>query len=364
MPLCGMMAKNDRETEMTGQKINFFLPGPTWVREDVLAEMSRPMIGHRSAAFKELYESLQPRLQKVFRTEGEVVMASGSATLVMETALVGSSEQAVLHLTSGAFSERWAAIGVSHSKSADRLEFPWGRGVDVDVLRQALRRKSYDAVTVVHNETSTGVINPLEEIARTIREESDALILVDTVSSLAGAPVETDEWGLDVVLTSTQKALAVPPGMAPFALSKRAAARAEKVENRGFYTDTLRYLDKHRGSGTITTPAISVLFALDRQLDVILEEGLEARWERHRALQAMVTKWAARVGFDFASDPGFRSPTVSCLRPPEGIDAPEIVAAPRRRPAIPSLAGTENGNLRRFGSVTWVKFVVPTSKRC
>jgi len=311
---------------MTNQRIRFFLPGPTWVRSDVLHEMERPMIGHRSAAFKELYQSLQPKLQKVFRTRGDILMATGSATLAMESAVVSSTDRDILHLTCGAFSERWAAVSASHGKRADRLDFPWGKSVDLELLRQALKRKSYGAVTVVHNETSTGVINPLQQIADIVRTESDALILVDTVSSLAGAQVETDAWGLDIVLTSTQKALAVPPGITLFSLSERAAKRAAEVENRGFYTDVLRYRDKHRASGTITTPAISVLYALDRQLDVILEEGMEARWTRHLALKALVTKWVGERGFEFASEEGHRSPTISCLRPVGGISAPEIVA--------------------------------------
>ncbi len=311
---------------MTAQNIRFFLTGPTWVRPDVLDQMDRPMIGHRSAAFKDLYNSLQPKLQGVFRTQGDVLMATGSATLAMEAAVVSTTDADILHLTNGAFSERWAAISASHGKKSDRLEFPWGKPVDTAVLHQALQRKDYGAVTVVHNETSTGVINPLQQIAEIVRQESDALILVDTVSSLAGAPVESDEWGLDVVLTSTQKALAVPPGITLFSLSKRAAERATAVDNRGFYTDVLRYLEKHRASGTITTPAISVLYALDRQLDVILDEGVEARWERHRALQATVAKWSAAHGLEFASEEGYRSPTVSCLRSAGGLSGPDIVS--------------------------------------
>lgn len=311
---------------MSSGKIDFFLPGPTWVRQDVLEAMERPMIGHRSTDFKDLYGRLQPRLQEVFRTEGDVLMATGSATLVMESAVVSSTNRPILHLTCGAFSERWAAVSAAHGLQADRLEFPWGRAVDLDTLRQALRRKRYGAVTVVHNETSTGVMNPLQEIAATIREESDALVLVDTVSSLAGAPVEVDDWGLDLVLTSTQKALAVPPGMALFTLSERAAERAAGVEHRGFYTDVLRYLDKHRAAGTITTPAISVLYALDRQLDVILAEGMEPRWQRHAALQTMVTKWADDRDLDFASERAHRSPTISCLEPSGELAAPELVS--------------------------------------
>src|SRR5262245_34750602 len=175
--------------------------------------MTQPMVGHRSAGFKEIYRRISERLPKVFRTAGDVMVATGSSTLVMESAVVSCVRQDVLNLTNGAFAERWHAISKAVGKAADKVSAPWGHAVDPDLVRSALRRKRYDAVTVVHNETSTGVMSPIAEVARVIREESDALILVDTVSSLGGAPVETDAWGLDVVLAGTQKAVAGPPGL-------------------------------------------------------------------------------------------------------------------------------------------------------
>lgn len=315
-------------------RVDFFLPGPTWVRSDVLQSLTGPMVGHRSPRFKELYASLAPRLQEVFRTQGDVLIASGSATLVMESAIVSTVDSQVLNLTCGAFSERWHTISKAVGKEADRVEVPWGQAVDPDLVRQALRRKRYEAVTTVHSETSTGVLNPIREIAEVVRAESDALVLVDTVSSLGGARVEVDAWGLDVVLASTQKALAVPPGLTLFSLSERAAERAEAIENRGFYTDFLRYRDQHRKSGTVTTPALPIFYALDRQLDVILEEGMEVRWERHLGLQAMTAKWARTEGIEYASAEGVRSPTISCLRPPEGLAAPDLVSALAERGVV------------------------------
>jgi len=165
-----------------------------------------------------------------------------------------------------------------------------------------------------------------------VREESDALVLVDAVSSLGGAPVETDAWEVDLVLTSTQKALALPPGLALFTLSERAAERAAAVSGRGWYTDLLRYRDDHRvGGTTITTPCEPVFFALDCQLEAIGAEGIEARWERHRRMAATAQEWAAGRGFALAAAEGFRSPTVTCLRPPEGLAAPELVRRARAR---------------------------------
>lgn len=310
---------------MSEEEIRFFLPGPTYVTEDVRRAMTGPVIGHRSAVFKELYNSLTPRLQQVTRTKGDVMLATSSATLVMESAIRSTVRTDVLNLVCGAFSERWHAISKLVGRQADRVSVPWGEAVDPELVRSALRRKRYEAVTMAHNETSTGVINPLREIAAVVHEESDALVLVDTVSSLAGAPVEVDEWGLDVVLASSQKALAVPPGLTVFTLSERAAEHAAKVDNRGFYTDLLRYRDKHRAAGTITTPAVSILYALDRQLERIAEEGMEVRWERHRELQQLTARWAEANGFVYASADGARSPTVSCLQPPAGTASPDLV---------------------------------------
>ena len=313
------------------EKIHFFLPGPSYVPEDVRQAMTKPVVGHRSAGFRELYLSLATRLPAVFRTAGDVMIATGSSTLIMESAVVSCVERDVLSLTNGAFSERWHAIAKAVGKTADKVAFSWGRAVDPELVRAALRRKRYEAVTLVHNETSTGVMSPLAEIARAIREESDALILVDTVSSLGGARIETGEWGLDVVLAGTQKALALPPGLTLFTLSERAAERAEKVPHRGFYTDLLRYRDKHREGGPITTPAIPLVYALDVQLDRVLAEGMEMRWARHQRLYRRTAEWAAARGCEHASAPDARSMTVSCLRPPAGVGPQTVVQELARR---------------------------------
>jgi len=307
------------------EPIQFFLPGPTYVLERVRQAMTQPMQGHRSAPFKKFYLSLSERLPQVFRTAGDVMVATGSSTLVMESAVISCAEESVLNLTNGAFSERWHSITKSVGKSADAVRAPWGQAVDPELVRAALRRRKYDAVTVVHNETSTGVANPIADIARVIREESDALILVDSVSSMAGARIESDDWGLDVVLAGVQKAFALPPGIALFTLSDRAAERAAKVSRRGFYTDLLNYRSKHREGGFITTPGIPLLYALDAQLDVMLEEGMEARWERHDRLQRRTAAWAAERGCTYASAEGAHSVTVSCLFPPAGVDPQAIV---------------------------------------
>lgn len=245
--------------------------------------------------------------------------------MVMESAIISLVSDRVLNLTAGAFSERWNLIAESLGKSADRVSVPWGQAIDPDLVQRALERERYDAVTLVHNETSTGVIQPLEEITRVVREHSDALLLVDAVSSLGGARIETDEWEVDLLLTGSQKALALPPGLAFFCLSERAVERTYEIQHRGYYTDLKRYLEKHRAGGTITTPGLPQIFALDRQLDAILQEGVENRWRRHLELQRMTSKWAMGRGFQYASAETSHSPTVSCLRPPPNIEAPGLV---------------------------------------
>ncbi|MEE8367934.1 MAG: aminotransferase class V-fold PLP-dependent enzyme, partial [Thermoanaerobaculia bacterium] len=263
------------------EQIRFFLPGPTYVREDIRQAMTRPSMGHRSSEFRTLFESLAPRLQQVFRTQREVLIATSSATMVMESAIISLVSDRVLNLTAGAFSERWNLIAESLGKSADRVSVPWGQAIDPDLVQRALERERYDAVTLVHNETSTGVIQPLDEITVVVRVVSDALLLLDGVSSLGGARIETDEWEVDLLLTGSQKALALPPGLAFFCLSERAVERTYEIQHRGYYTDLKRYLEKHRAGGTITTPGLPQIFALDRQLDAILQEGVENRWRRH-----------------------------------------------------------------------------------
>jgi D-3-phosphoglycerate dehydrogenase / 2-oxoglutarate reductase len=307
------------------------VPGPAYVPADARRAMGREVVPHRSAAFREVYERLAGRLPGIFRTAGEVYLATASSTFVMEAAVVSLVERDVLNVVHGAFSERWHDVCRSLGRSADRLEVPWGRSPDPDLVRRALERKRYEAVTVVHSETSTGALAPLPEIAAAVREESDALFLVDAVSSLGGAPVETDAWGLDVVLAGTQKALAAPPGLTVFTCSERAAERAAARPHRGFYTDLLRYRDLHRQGGPITTPAVNVVWALDHQVGRIVAEGIEARWERHAGCAAATRRWADERGFGNPIAPADRSPTVTCLGAAAGRRRRSRAGAPARR---------------------------------
>jgi aspartate aminotransferase-like enzyme len=313
------------------EQIRDFVPGPVHVLEETRRAMLGPVVGHRSPEFKPVYARITERLRPVFRTARDCFMATSSSTLVMESALTSLTRRDVLHLVNGSFSERWRDIGRALGRDSDEIAMPWGEIVDPDLVRAALRRKRYEAVTVAHSETSTGVLSPVAEIARVVREESDALLLVDVVSSLAGAPFENDAWGIDLAFAGSQKGLAAPPGLALFTFSERAERAAGAIPHRGYYGDLLRYRDKHREGGPITTAAVSIGYALDAQLERIEREGLEARWRRHAAMLEQTAGWAAARGVSYASSPAGRSPTVSCLRPPAGVAAGELVAKARER---------------------------------
>lgn len=267
----------------------FFIPGPTWVRPEILAEMTRPMIGHRSAEFKELFTRIVAGLKPLFGTTQDVFAATSSGTGLMEAALINAASRRVLVNVCGAFSERWFRIAQSLGLEADRIETPWGEAVDPAVVADHLvsRRGHYDAVCFTHNETSTGVTNDVATLSRIVHDESpDTLVLIDSVSSLGGIEVRFDEWGLDVCLASVQKGIALPPGISVLAVSQQALARAKKVSYRGVYFDFLAY-KKNADEGSVpTTPSIPHFYALARQLDdIVNKETLEARYRRHRAMR-------------------------------------------------------------------------------
>ncbi|MGH9456783.1 MAG: pyridoxal-phosphate-dependent aminotransferase family protein [Thermoanaerobaculia bacterium] len=313
-------------------RANFFVPGPTWVRPEILLATARPMIGHRGPEFRELFRRITPRLQALFRTSNPAFFAASTGTGLMEGSLSNTVTRTVLVTTCGAFSERWLKIAHKLGLEADQLEFPWGEPVDPVRLADHLhlRRHHYDAVTITHNETSTGVINDLPELVKAVRAVSeDTLVIVDAVSSLACAPVLVDEWGVDVCFASCQKGLALPPGLTVFSVSPRALAAAERKHYKGTY---FNFLDFHRSAENENvpfTPAVSLVYGLDKQLEDIEREGLEARWERHRALRDRTLERTAEWA-DPASEREALSPSVSALMP-ERLTARELLDRMRER---------------------------------
>ncbi len=314
----------------------FFLPGPTEVHPDILAAQLRPMIGHRGKGIEELLSRMQPGLRRIFRTARPVWIASSSATGLMEGAIRNCARQRVLALVNGAFSERFYRIAVACGVPADALHVEWGAGHTPDLVAGALKKHEYDAVAVVHSETSTGVLNPIDTLARVVHEAGDVALLVDSVSGIAGAPVETDSWALDFVLTGSQKAFALPPGLALGVAHPRMLDRARQKTDRGVYFDFLEFESFGAKNQTPNTPSLSLLYALAEQVNRIERETVEARWLRHAAMAQRTWKWADEMsgaGFPMAplAPVGWRSPTVTCLRVPPGRTGTEINAAMKAR---------------------------------
>jgi predicted phosphoserine aminotransferase len=311
----------------------FFLPGPTEVLPEVLEAQTRPMIGHRGKGVQDLIARLQDGLRPLFRTERPVIISSSSATGLMEAAVRNGVRRKALALVAGAFSDRFAEIVEACGFEVERLEMPWGRTHDPEAVRAKLASGGFDAVTVVHSETSTGALQPLERIAEVVRSFEDVVLLVDAVTSLSGAPVLTDEWGLDFVLTGSQKAMALPPGLAFGVASEALMERSKRAPAKGVYFDLVSFDKNLAKLQTPNTPAISLFYALDVQLQRIAESGgVEARWERHRAMAERCWRWVEEmregqgVPIEVLAPEGRRSPTVTCVRLPEGIKGPDVVA--------------------------------------
>jgi len=298
-----------------------FVPGPVDVDDEILQAQAQPMMPHRSKEFEEIYRRTSEKAQQLFYTQDRVFLTASSGTGLQEAAIRNFVDKKVLACVNGAFADRWYEVAVSNGKEVEKLAFEWDQPVDPDRVAAAVEAGGCEALTIVHNETSTGMQNPVEEVAQAVHAVApETLILVDAVSSLGGAKIEMDAWGLDMVLTSSQKAIALPPGLALGAVSDRAMKKAESVENRGWYFDLVR-MEKHRlKDSSPATPAMSLIFALDRQLDRILAEGLENRFARHSAMAERTHAWAERHDLTMYAPEGYRSQTVTTIKNERGID--------------------------------------------
>jgi len=296
-----------------------FIPGPTHVRDEILQAQAAPMIGHRAKEYSDLQKEVTPKLQQLLYTQQRVYLYASSSSGVMEGSVRQASTERVLNTVCGAFSKRWHQMTVSNGIPCDVLEVPMGQATTPELIDEALSKGDYDAITVCHNETSTGVMNPVKEIAALIHEKyPDVLILVDAVSSMAGARIEFDAWGLDVCLAGVQKCFALPPGLTVAAVSDRARERALQVPNRGLYFAYDQMDKKYDSHQTPATPAISLIQALNKQMDDILAEGLENRWARHIEMAEIVRDWA-RKNFALYGDDRYLSNTVTNVENTRGI---------------------------------------------
>ena len=298
-----------------------FTAGPVEVRRDVLKAMTKPMITHRSSDYKKLHHSVVERLKELLRTENDIFLIPASSTGAMEAGVRSAVSRNILHLTCGSFAERWVEISRSNGKTATVVSTEWGKAIVPELIGSAA--DGVEAVAVTHNESSTGVMNPLESIAAHLRKTPDVLLMVDAVTSAFGNIIDMKSVKPDLLLFGTQKALALPPGMAIAVVSERLLERAKGVEDRGRYLDLVEIKEFADRDLVPTTPPISLLYALDYQLDRIKDEGMQKRADRHFRMAEMARKWASDHMSLFSQE-GFHSNTITCVNNTSGMDFKQI----------------------------------------
>ncbi len=306
-----------------------FIPGPVEVEPAILEALTRPMIGHRAPEFSELGEVLHRDAQKFFRTEDPVYVLTSSGTGGMETAVRNGVRDNVLCFVNGAFSDRFYKICVANGKNATRVDVPWGQPIKPELVREELSRGDFDAVTLVHNETSTGVMSSLEQIAEVVAAEDDVFLLVDAITSAAAVPIHFENLpNIDYLVTGSQKALALPPGLALLAVSERAHDRAATIDNRGSYFDVLAMHKSWKKNQTPNTPTIALMQALKDRLAMILED--EAGWYGGHEARAMVTREWAQKQFKLFPEVGYESISLTCIENTRGISIVDLNQALRQ----------------------------------
>ncbi len=305
--------------------MKLFIPGPVHVSAKTFAAFSQPMIGHRSGDFKKLYGGIQPRLKELFGTKQPVFLSTSSAWGVMEGSIRNLVDtKKVLNCMCGAFSDKWLDVSKRCGKQADGLQVEWGQPIRPEQLDAKLATGEFEAVTIIHNETSTGVMSPIADLTAVLRKYPDVLSIVDSVSSFSVVPLPMDELGIDVLLTGSQKALAMPPGLALFSVSERAFARAATIKTRGYYFDFIEFQKNQIEDMTPSTPSISHIYALESKLDDIFTEGVAARHARHADLNDLVHSWAKDRGFEHFAPEGYRSKSLTCVANNRGIDVADL----------------------------------------
>lgn len=293
--------------------VKLHIPGPVEVSEKTFQAFCSPMIGHRGQGFKDLYARMQPQLQSLLSTRQLVYLSTSSAWGVMEGAIRNLVAKKVLNCMCGAFSDKWLDVSQRCGKAAEGLQVPWGSPIRAEDIDRKLATGQFDALTLIHNETSTGVMSPLAEIAALKRKYPDVMFIVDAVSSMSAVPIAFDELGIDVLLAGTQKAFALPPGLAVFTCSPAALARAATMKDRGYYFDFVEFQKNAEQNMTPSTPSIGHIYALASKLDDFATEGLKSRYARHTRTNQLTRDWAARHGFTLFPEPGSESITLTCV---------------------------------------------------
>ena len=306
-----------------------FIPGPVKVNEEVLQQLARPTLGHRGKEYAQLHGQTVDMLKKIFFTEQNVFLSTCSASGIWEAAIrncVGFDET-VLCTCCGAFSDKWADVAKNCGRNVEELKVDWGTPILAEMIDEKLAAGKYAAVTVVYNETSTGLTNPVYEISQMMKEKyPDVLIFVDAVSAMVGLPLHFDELGWDIAFASVQKAFAIPPGLAVAVVSNRALEKSKNVPNRGYYFDFQQFAKRAQQSQTPTTPNIPHIMALNYQCEKLLNEGMESVWQRHKQMGDFVRAWA-KEKFDLFCDQKYASNTLTTVKNTRGINVAETINA-------------------------------------
>ena len=301
-----------------------FIPGPVDISPETFQAMAAPMIGHRGGEFSKLLDECNDGLKKLIYTGNTVFIFPASSTGVMEGAVRNCVKGKCLNVANGAFSERWHGITKENGKEADALMYEWGEAPDPKGIDEKLSGGEYDALTLVHNETSTGVAAPIEEIAKVMKKHPEVMFIVDTVSSMGGVKIEVDRLGIDVCLFGVQKCMALPPGLAACSVSDRALKKAETVPARGHYFDFLAYRKYLEKKQTPTTPPISIMQGLRYQLNKIHnQEGMENRFAKHTKMADITRGWAKK-NFALLPKEQYSSNTVTCVKNTRNIDCNDL----------------------------------------
>src|ERR1051325_6755821 len=293
--------------------VKLHIPGPVEVSEKTFRAFCSPMIGHRGQGYKDLCAKIQPQLQQLLSTKQLVYLSTSSAWGVMEGAIRNLVHKKVLNCMCGAFSDKWLDVSKRCGKDAEALQVPWGSPIRAAEVDKKLATGQFDALTLIHNETSTGVMSPLDEIVALKKKYPEVMFIVDSVSSMTAVPLKFDEMGIDVLLAGTQKAFALPPGLAVFVCSPAALAKAATAKDRGYYFDFVEFQKNAEQHMTPSTPSIGHVFALSSKLDEFFAEGLDARCARHAQLSQLTRDWAAKHGFTLFPEKGFESVTLTCI---------------------------------------------------
>ncbi|HJV33723.1 alanine--glyoxylate aminotransferase family protein [Geomonas sp.] len=301
-----------------------FIPGPIEVSQEILDAMATPMIGHRMPEYARLHKGVTDKLKKLMFTEDRVFLSTSSAFGAMEGAVRNLVGKRCANFCNGAFSDKWHKVTLSCGKEADPFKVEWGQPITPELVESALSTGKYDAITLIHNETSTGVMSPLPEIAQVLKKYPDVVSIIDTVSSMSALKLPIAELGIDCCVFGVQKAFALPPGLAVFTASERALERAKGIEGRGYYFDFLEFAAADEKDNTPSTPCISQIYAMDRQLDRIFAEGLEKRWQRHLEMAQFMRGWATEHGFGLFADEPYRSLTLTCATNERGVDLAQL----------------------------------------